>query len=83
MGNRNHANALSSFKYDDVENSSETFASGTTKTITNAHVKSTSFILIMWAVPISGVAGVVCSNGSFVITVPDALTNVSFKYRIL
>ena len=83
MGNRNHANALSSFRYDDVENSSETFASGTTKTITNAHVKANSFIVLMWAVPISGTPGVVCSAGSFVITVSDALTNVSFKYRIL
>lgn len=83
MGNRNHAEHLSSFKYDDVEGSYETWLSGNTKTITNANVRANSFILLMWSVPINETPGIVCSNGSFVITLGNALTGVTFKYRII
>lgn len=83
MGNRNHAEHLSSLKYDDVENSSETWASGNTKTVSNVAVKSNSFILIMWTGVPSGTQKIVCSDGSFVITSSDAMINIGFKYRIL
>jgi len=83
MGNRNHASYIPSLKWDNVEASSETWASGNTKTITNAAVRANSFIVIMWTVVPSGNIKIVCSNGSFVITSSDALTNVTFKYRIL
>lgn len=84
MSNRNHAAYLPSFKADAVENSSETWASGNTKTVTNANVRAKSFIQIMWTS--AGYAGtyyVACSDGSFIITNSEALTNVTFKYRIL
>lgn len=83
MANRNHANSLASFKWDDVEGNVETWASGNTKTITNAHVRANSFILLMWTDMPTGNQKIVCSNGSFVITSTDALTNITFKYRIL
>lgn len=82
MGNRNHAEHFSSFKYDDVENSSESMT-GNSKTITNAAVRANSFILIHHtSIPV-GRWRVVCSNGSFVITSSDAENAATFKYRIL
>lgn len=83
MGNRNHAQHLSSFLYDDVENSSETWASGNTKTITNAAVRSNSFIVIEHTSDYAGRWYVTCSNGSFVITSSDAENGATFKYRVL
>lgn len=83
MSNRNHAQYHSSFLYDDVEGSSETWSSGNTKTITNAQVRSNSFIIIMNTTIPAGRWKIVCSNGSFVITSSDAESSATFKYRIL
>lgn len=83
MAQRNHADHLSSLKYDNVEATAETWASGNTKTITNANVKSNSRIYIMWAAPIAESPGIVCSDGSFTITLLNALTNKTFRYIIL
>lgn len=85
MANINHANSLPSFKKDAVENSTAiTWASGNTKTVTNAHVKSTSRIVV---IPTSLPAGrwyvSAVSNGSFTITSSDAESNATFKYIIL
>ena len=85
MSNRNHANYLSSFKYDDVEDSSETWTSGNTKTITNAHVRANSFIPdFMHTSAFNGSWHIsAISNGSFTITSSDAESGATFKYRIL
>lgn len=82
MANRNHALHLSSLYYDAVEGSYETWANGNTKTVSAVACKSTSFIQIMWLDEHVGTYSIACSNGSFVITNTDALTNVRFKYRI-
>lgn len=83
MSNRNHASYIPSFKADAVENSSETWASGNTKTVTNANVKSRSTIFIMHTSAYAGRWSIACSDGSFTITSSDAETNATFKYRIL
>lgn len=83
MGNRNHAEHFSSFKYDDVEGSSETWASGNTKAITNAAIRANSFIVIMHTSSPAGRWYVTPAAGSLTITSSDAETNATFKYRIL
>lgn len=83
MGNRNHANYVPSLKQDEVEGSSETWASGNTKTITNAQVRANSVIVIMHTSAPAGRWSIACSSGSFVITSTDAESNATFKYRIL
>jgi hypothetical protein len=83
MANINHADSLPSFKRDETENNSETFVSGTTKTVTNANIRANSVILIHNTSARAGRWSVVCSDGSMLITSSDAETNATFKYRIL
>lgn len=83
MANRNAANYIPVFKDDEVDNSSETWVSGNTKTISNKNVRANSFILIMWTSSHSGGWYLTVSDGQFIITNEDALTNVTFKYRII
>lgn len=80
--NLNHADYSPSHKTSEVQNNIETWASGNTKTITDTHVRANSFIQIMWIGEHPGSHYVTCSNGSFVITNTEALTNVQFKYRV-
>jgi hypothetical protein len=78
----NQAEYIPSLKKDAVETSAETWASGNTKTITNANVKSNSVIVIMHTSLPAGRWYVTPAAGSFVITSSDAETNATFKYRI-
>lgn len=56
---------------------------GNTTTVTDATVKTTSIIVVMPATPPAGNWGIVCSNGSFVITSSDAESAaLAFSYKV-
>ena len=81
MGKINHAEYLPSFR--DEDRTSQTWASGNTKTITDAHVKANSNIMIMHTSLPAGRWYVTVSAGSFTITSSDAESNATFTYVIL
>ncbi|MEK7578730.1 MAG: hypothetical protein AAB456_03390 [Patescibacteria group bacterium] len=84
MANLNHADYFPSLKKDAVEDAVETFSSGTTKTITNNNVKSTSRVVFMYVNrPPEGRWSVAVSANSIVITSSDAENGVTFKYLVL
>jgi len=81
MGQKDQAQNNPSLRHDTL--SEVTWASGNTKTVTDAHVRAGSLIVLM---PTSLPAGrwyITVSAGSFIITSSDAESNATFKYRIM
>jgi len=78
------ADYLPSLKYDDRTSQAWT-TTGNTHTVTNAHVKANSQIVIMKTSASAGQWYVTVSAGSFVITSSDVetATTTTFKYLIL
>ena len=76
----NHAAHLPSFKHDDK--TTQTWTTGLTHTITNAHIKPDSIIVITHlSVPV-GHWGQAVSDGSVLLTSTDVETGATFKILI-
>ena len=60
----------------------QTWTSGTTKTVTDGAVTSRSIILVTPSVLPAGHWKIVVSSGSFTITSTDAETSVTFNYIV-
>ena len=83
MGQLDQSNYNPSLRYDTEASQSWTTA-GNTHTVTDANIRTTSFIVIMHTSAHNGRWYVTISAGSFVITSSDAEeTSATFKYLIL
>ena len=76
----NHANYLPSFKQD--SKTTQTWTSGNSFTVTDAHIKTDSVLFIQHtSIPVGHWRWVV-ADGSCVFTSSDAESNATFKYMI-
>lgn len=83
MANLNHADYNPSLSIDEKEGDTITVASGNTKTVTNAKVRAGNVIFLHPLSAYTGTYFITVSNGSFLVTFSDAVSNLTFKYRIL